>query len=393
MASIVSPPFSVYTTGERNIVVLLVVSGFISLAALLVLLGVMTGMSKKYSHTHFQAYFVCLLLANLMQAWGTTMSLKWVEDRGVEDGAFCAAQGGIIQGGNLGSALWSFIISWHLFNLLFLRYKTSKTISWGIIAFGWSFVFSLVFLGPVAIQNEARGHYFGISGLWCRITSAYHTEQVYLEYFFQIFAVVADFLMHFATLLRVRGNLLRVNGRWRLRFVPLGDSWQLSLGRDFTDSTMLRLAQHMIWYPVAYAVTTLPMGIERMAELCGMDVPLWAQALTGVIFNLGGFINVVLFLSARRFFPDSGTIPEFTERKDTKEVDVIVAQYGVVPFTLQRMSEVRSFDSSEPFDSDKVSIETLKPAVLHERDCPERVSSRRPFSASRPDFNVQAEDQ
>jgi hypothetical protein len=53
--------------------------------------------------------------------------------------------------------------------------------------------------------------------------------------------------MHIATWLRVRGNLLRVDGRWRMRFVPLGDSWQLSLGRDFTDSTMLRLAQHMIW--------------------------------------------------------------------------------------------------------------------------------------------------
>jgi hypothetical protein len=58
---------------------------------------------------------------------------------------------------------------------------------------------------------------------------------------------VVNFFMHVVTLMRVRGNLLRVDGRWRLRFVPLGDSWQLSLGRDFTDSTMLRLAQHMIW--------------------------------------------------------------------------------------------------------------------------------------------------
>lgn len=60
-------------------------------------------------------------------------------------------------------------------------------------------------------------------------------------------AVALNFFLHTATLLRVRGNLLRIDGRWRMRFVPLGESWQLALGRDFTDSTMLRLAQHMIW--------------------------------------------------------------------------------------------------------------------------------------------------
>jgi len=396
MASVASPPSYVYTTAEQNTVILLVVSGLISFTALLALFGLMIFMSKRYAHTHFQAYFMCLLLANTMQAWGTTISLKWVGLHGIVDGSLCAAQGGITQGGNVGAALWSFIISLHLFNLLFLRYKTPKLISWGIIAFGWSFVFTIVFLGPVAIQTVNRGHYFGISGLWCWITTAYHKEQIYLEYFFQILSVIVNFFLHVATLLRVRGNLLRIDGRWRMRFVPLGDSWQLSLGRDFTDSTMLRLAQHMIWYPVAYAATTLPMGIARMVEFCGMEVPLWAEGLTGVIFNLGGFVNVVLFLGARRFFPDPGSLPEFTERK---EVDRVVAQYGVEPFTLQRSvsavaseADVRSFDSESEskrkasFDSDTASVETLEPAVLNNRDYPERVSSRRPFSASRPHF-------
>ncbi|KAJ6486849.1 hypothetical protein C8R45DRAFT_996229 [Mycena sanguinolenta] len=389
MASLPSPPSSTYTTGERDVVILLVVSSLISLAALLALFGVMTFMSsKKYTHTHFQAYFVCLLLANTMQAWDTTMSLKWVELHGIVDGSFCAAQGGIHQGGNVGTALWSFIISWHLFNLLFLRYKTSKWVSWATIAFGWSFVFTIVFLGPVAIQTVNRGHYFGISGLSCRITSAYHKQQIFLEYFFQMFAVVANFFMHIATLLRVRGNLLRIEGRWRMRFVPLGDSWQLSLGRDFTDSAMLRLVQHMIWYPVAYAATTIPMGIARTVELCGMTLPLWVSALTGIIFNLGGFLNVVLFLGIRRFFPDEGALPEFTERKNSPEVEKIVAQYGVVPFTLQRASEVRSIDSTETeakekaFDSDTASIETLEPAVLRAREYPERSSSRQSSNSS-----------
>jgi hypothetical protein len=50
-------------------------------------------MSRRYKHTHFQAYFVCLLLANTMQAWGTTISLKWVLVGAIEDDSKCAMQG------------------------------------------------------------------------------------------------------------------------------------------------------------------------------------------------------------------------------------------------------------------------------------------------------------
>ncbi|KAJ6590547.1 hypothetical protein DFH09DRAFT_207234 [Mycena vulgaris] len=334
MAATISPPFTIYSPAERNAVIVQIVSGLISLTALLGLFALMIFMKKKYTHTHFQAYFVCLLLANTMQAWANTMSLRWVVHGGAEDGALCAAQGGIKQGGNIGTALWSFIISLHLFNLLFLRYKTPKLISWGVVVFGWSFIFTIVFLGPVAIQTAARGHYFGIAGHSCWITHNYRIEQIFLEYFFEYLAVALNVFLHLATFLRVRGNLLRVDGRWRVRWVPLGASWQLALGRDFTDSTMLRLAKHMIWYPVAYAVTIVPISITRLSQFCGMDVPLWADALTGCIFDLGGFLNVLLFFGARRFFPEADALPEFTAQR--KDVDAIVAAHGVVPFTLQR---------------------------------------------------------
>ncbi|KAJ7076081.1 hypothetical protein B0H15DRAFT_864714 [Mycena belliarum] len=329
------PPFvTVYIPAQRNAVISQIVAGLVSLTALLSLLAAMIVMKKRYRHTHFQAYFVCLLLANTMQAWAVIMSLKWVEHGGVVDGPFCSAQGGIKMGGNLGTAVWSFVISLHLFNLLFLRYKTPKLISWGTVVFGWSFIFSLVFLGPVGIQTVARGPYFGIAGHSCWITVNYHLQQAFLEYFFEYFAVVVNFFLHIATFLRVRGNLLRVEGRWRVRWVPPGESWQLALGRDFTDSAMLRLARHMIWYPVAYAITIVPISVTRLSDFCGMALPLWADALTGCIFDLGGFINVVLFFGARHFFPEASSLPEFTEQRKC-DVDKIVAQHGVEPFTLR----------------------------------------------------------
>jgi hypothetical protein len=53
-------------------------------------------------------------------------------------------------------------------------------------------------------------------------------------------------------LLRVRGNLYYAESedKWHLRTVPSGQSWQLAFGRDLIDSSMLRAAKHMVWYPV-----------------------------------------------------------------------------------------------------------------------------------------------
>ncbi|KAJ7048588.1 hypothetical protein C8F01DRAFT_995368 [Mycena amicta] len=330
-----------YTEGQRNTVLVLVICGIVSLTAVLGLFGVRVSIDpngKKYRHTHFLAYFVCLLLANTMQAWSTIMSLKWVVEKEVLDGPHCYAQAGIMQGGNVAAALWSAIISLHLFNLLFLRYQTTAAICWAIIAFGWSFVFTFVFLGPVAIQTEARGHYFGISGLWCWITPAYRTEQIFLEYFIQFLSVVLSFLLHVVTFLRVRGNLLRVDGRWHFR---VGASWKLALGRDYTDSAMLRLVQHMVWYPVAFAATILPVAIARIPALCGMpDIPLWLQAITGAIYDLSGLVNVVLFLGVHRLFPQPEDTPEFTvdrsvaEKENGASKDEIVKSWGVTPFLM-----------------------------------------------------------
>ncbi|KAF7323763.1 hypothetical protein MKEN_00597300 [Mycena kentingensis (nom. inval.)] len=350
-----SPLELVYSVGQRNTVLVLVVCGIISLAAVLGLFGLMIFLSKKeYRHTHFRTYFICLLLANTMQAWGTIMSLKWVVSGEVQDGPHCYAQGGIKQGGHLGAAVWSFVISLHLFNLLFLRYQTSNVAKWAIIAFGWSFTFGLVFIGPVLLQKEAKGNYFGITNLWCWITAAYRIDQIMLEYFFQFLSIALSFFLHIVTWLRVRGNILHVNGKWLWRS---GASWKLGLGRDYTDSAMLQLAQHMIWYPVAYATMVLPAAIARLPALCGMpEIPLWLQALTGAISELSGLVNVILFLVVSRFFPEPQDMPEFAVDRsvaekafgDVQSKEEIVKSWGVTPFVLTRpVSETDSVDSTD----------------------------------------------
>ena len=58
------------------------------------------------------------------------------------------------------------MIALHLFNLLFLRYPSTKTGLLASLIGGWVAVVFFVVIGPLALQKANRGSYFGISGLW-----------------------------------------------------------------------------------------------------------------------------------------------------------------------------------------------------------------------------------
>jgi hypothetical protein len=59
------------------------------------------------------------------------------------------------------------MIALHLFNILFLRFPTTKIGLVATLCFGWALVATIVIVGPAMIQTPAKGPYFGISGNWC----------------------------------------------------------------------------------------------------------------------------------------------------------------------------------------------------------------------------------
>ena len=132
---------------------------------------------------------------------------------------------------------------------------------------GWSAIGMIVLLSLSVFEKPDRGPYFGVSGYWCWITDEYPTEQTYMEYFFvsslvkitkcglhrscpfqEFMSAGLGFVLYTLVLLRVRGNLTQVEGKWRLRWIPSSDAWQLSFSRDYIDSSMLKVATSMVWY-------------------------------------------------------------------------------------------------------------------------------------------------
>lgn len=69
----------------------------------------------------------------------------------------------------------------------------------------------------------------------------------YLLFLQEFLSAGVGFVLYALVLLRVRGNLTTIGGRWRMRWIPRSQAWQLSIGRDMLDSAMLRVAANMVW--------------------------------------------------------------------------------------------------------------------------------------------------
>ncbi|KAH8831602.1 hypothetical protein DL96DRAFT_1706029 [Flagelloscypha sp. PMI_526] len=224
---------------------------------------------RKYNQAHIFSHFIILLFANSLQAIGTALSIRWVILDGVDSSAYCSWQGAIKQLANVSTAFFTVTISAHLFMLLFLRINLT-TLVFGIwMALTWTLVLLIVAIGPTAIEDAKLGPFFGPSGAWCWITDEYPKSRVLLEYMivsWNISLHLFCFIMYTAILLRVRGNLYRKDGRWALRHLGKEEAWQLSIGRDLLDSSMLKVAKTMVWFPVAFTLTLIPISGARIPE-------------------------------------------------------------------------------------------------------------------------------
>lgn len=363
MAATLFETIHLYDTFSKNGVISLIVAAMLSLVSVLLVLVFFLPGTKTYKRTHILGYFVCLLVSNVIQSTGTVMNIKWTVEGGVFDGPFCRAQGGIKQAGNIGNACWTLALALHLFNLLFLRVKTSRSFFLGTIAVAWGLILTFVLIGPFAIQNLQKGPYFGVSGNWCWITDEYNSAQFFLEYFFEYVSAGGSFILYTIILLRVRGNLAVVQGKHVLRFVPRSERWQLSLGRDFIDSTMLGVAQRVIWFPVAYSVLIVPIGAARLSEFAGQKVPAGVTFFTDFVFNLTGLVNVILLLTTHRMFPDTA-LPDFNARR--KELSRSVFVHGITPFRFS----VRPEPTQKPPSIESVSADSVLVTDLDEKPLP-----------------------
>jgi len=306
-----------YTTPEVNGVKVLIAASCLSMIAvcgLLIVISLSAFNTRKsldktlFVRTHVAAYFVSLLLCDLLQAIGSIMNQKWVQHMEVYVGEFCTIQGATKQAADVGTALFSLILAIHTFSILFLRWQMRTYVLWLTLLSAWSGIAAIVIAGPAALDTHRRGPFFGISGYWCWITEPYSAEHVTLDYMFMFISALFSFILYSLVFLRLRGNIV-VDG-WYITFRRTSQSKNASWsGRDFADNQIMTIARQMLLYPVAYTIIILPIAVARFNVFAGHSVPFAVTIFCDTVFLLSGMVNVVLFTATRRVLPPRSIMP------------------------------------------------------------------------------------
>jgi len=307
-----------YTMREVNGVRVLIVASCLSMTAtcgLLIAIALSAYNTRKstnksmFVRTHVAAYFISLLLCDLMQAVGSIMNEKWVQNKAVYLGNFCTTQGIFKQAADIGIAMFALIIAIHTFCVLFLRWQSRPYVLWLTLVSAWSAMGAIVLAGPTLADTTKYGPFFGISGYWCWITAPYPVQHITLDYMFMFMSAGFSFLLYTLVFLRLRGNII-ISG-WYIAFRRATSSsnsyWR---GREFADNEKMVIARQMMLYPVAYVIVILPIATARFCEMRGnTNVPFGATIFCDTVYLLSGLVNVTLFVTTRRVLPPQSIIP------------------------------------------------------------------------------------
>jgi len=320
-----------YTRAEANGVTVLAVASIISLIAVIGLLSVLalSAFNTRFSdndqlfvRTHVAAYFISMLVCEILLAIGSIMSIKWVQENVVYVGNYCTAQAIIKQTADVGTAIWSLILAIHTFCVLFLEWKPQAYARWLTLIAGWSFIATITFAGPATANRLSDGPFHGISGYWCWISSGYETQRLTLDYLMLFLSAGFSFLLYTLVFLRLRGNIL-VSG-WHIKFRNIGDARKQSWSNhNFGERQLLVIARQMLLYPIAYTIVILPIAAARFSYFAGLSVPFPVTIFCDTIYLLSGFVNVVLFSTTRRVLPARSVLKLVISRPTVQEPDWI----------------------------------------------------------------------
>ncbi|KAA1478116.1 hypothetical protein DENSPDRAFT_845305 [Dentipellis sp. KUC8613] len=351
---------SPYTTSQSHgIIALIAASGVSTLAVLGLLVAISisafnTRTSKSpnlFVRSHVVGYFISLLICDLLQAIGSFLSLKWVMDMTVNYGTLCTVQAIIKHTADVGIALWTSVIAFHTFGILFFNLPLKKYAMWCTLVGVWSATAAIVIAGPATLNTQKHGPFYGIAGEWCWITGNYNTQRVVLDYMIMFIAALFSFILYTLVFLRLRGIILVDGWRISFRFKRRAPSWSGSeKGRQ--DQYMSTLGKQMLLYPVAYTIIILPITVVRFTNWFGHDnVPFVATIVCDTIYLLSGLVNTILFSSTRRILPPRSTIPSFMISKPHLIESTAITDADIDPYYGGSRASIQKppLDLEDPF--------------------------------------------
>jgi hypothetical protein len=143
-----------------------------------------------------------LLVADFIQAFGFGTSWIWYARGTISDkSGACVVQALAIEAGDVASALFSLFIALHTAAFLAGSWKP-PALALNLVCTGaWVFTVLITAMGPLAVEKEATGPFYGSAGNWCWITNNYEDERLWLHYLFVSYPALTLFCFTHANLL------------------------------------------------------------------------------------------------------------------------------------------------------------------------------------------------
>ncbi|CAE6428969.1 unnamed protein product [Rhizoctonia solani] len=294
-------------------------TGLISLAALLILLGVivrnyirnlrkpLSGRQRLF-RGNVDILMLNLIVADILMSFGAISDIRWAYDRQVYCGSYCNAQGVIQTMGETAASLSTLSVAVYTF----LAVKAGRPLTrrpWlcltgVVIIWLWCLLWPIILLKkydqPGLGENGGVKYAFTPTPWWCWINDRYMVERIVAEYLWLWITGICSIGLYVPAYFIVRD---------REDDEPVrNDQVDANADKQSIASTINideeKEARKMLWYPLAYTLCVLPLSLIRWAAFADhslLDRPqLMPASMTfSSIFNLMGLINVLLIFWTR----------------------------------------------------------------------------------------------
>jgi len=239
----------------------------------------------------YVALLINLLFADLIQAFGFMLSLRWLHVDGIMAGtSACWTQGWFINVGDVGSAAFTLAIAIHLFSDIVLNSRLGPLRFLSTVIFIWVFT---IFCASIGIAMHPKDFYMR-AGLWCWIPEQHMQERLWLHYLWVIITEFSVIIIYSLLFLFLRHRTRRL--RWSNEEGSL---------RGRAEAA----ARSVIAYPMVYVICTLPAVVIRLKIMAGGSAGTHELILVGVLLASNGWLDAITYSVTRYSLIFGSTIP------------------------------------------------------------------------------------
>jgi hypothetical protein len=261
--------------------------------------------TRSFFKTQIGTLILCLLISDLIQSLAGILQLHWTSRGSIMDDGSCELQGASLMLGNIGTGIFSAMISVLTFLHVVMR-KDTATKTWyttAMVSIGCGIAIVLNLIGPLAFNGNKGAEWFGIAGGWCFITSDFLLPRILLHYPPLFLCAFVILVMYTLTFLHLRGYHGYDNGKfsWSLHR-PTGagialristsskETFSVDGDQSIKEAYIRRTSKKLMLYPLMYILLIPPDSSARLAALMGKTAPEWFWYLgIAAMFSMGVF--------------------------------------------------------------------------------------------------------